>query len=304
MIVGATDRHGSRQTRPRICGGIGLLSIAVASSVLLISGARPAHGASESQLSADAAAIASRLDPRVADTMARIPDLGRRLLALRSYLRAGSSLSTRWSWSEHDIHTFEQSQESRDAQAELDRVVAAFASAFPGYALYVNREVRSLELQIERWNENASVDAASKALLAELTHAHGPRRRSDRPKWLQRRLVEWTLAVPVTLAAPGLSAHGQSRAFDFQIERDGQLVAGTEAARAAQEWDAAGWTTRLRCIVRSTSSRLDGPLAAPHEPWHYVYEPDVQPPVAENVPPPSENAQPLLEPGCAKAPPP
>ena len=279
MAAVARLSHHGRRTKHGICGGTAALSIAIAASVLLISGAPAAQGASESRLSADAAALAARLDPRVPDAIARIPDLGRRLLALRSYLRAGSSLPKRWSWTEAEISEFEQSQEILDAHAELDRVVAAFASAYPGYTLYVNRQVRSLELQIERWNENASVETASKALLADLNHARAPRRAKERVDWLQRTLAESTLAAPVTLAAPGLSAHGQARAFDFQIERDGQIVAGTEAARAAEEWDAAGWTTRLRCVVRQVSAYLNGPLEAPHEPWHYTYVPDSPPPV-------------------------
>ena len=172
-----------------------------------------------------------RISIRESDTLARIPDLGRRLLALRSYLRAGSTLPARWSWSEQEIRDFEQSQEFCDAQAEVDRVVAAFAAAFPGYTLYVNREVRSLDVQIERWNSNASVDAASRTLLDDLRRASAQRAPGKGADWLQDSLTSWTLAVPVTLAAPGLSAHGQSRAFDFQVERDGTIVAGTEAGR-------------------------------------------------------------------------
>ena len=247
--------------------------------MLLIAGvSSPAGAVDEARLRADAVTVAARLDPRVAGTLARIPDLGARLLALRSYLRAGSTLPQRWSWTEQEIRDFEQSQEYCDAHVELDRVVAAFASAHPGYTLYVNRQVRSLDLQIERWNDNASVDAASEALLNELKQARAPRRRTESPDWLQRTLAGWTLAVPVTLAAPGLSAHGQARAFDFQIERDGVLVAGTETARAAEEWDTPGWTERLQDVVRTVSSRLHGPLEAPHEPWHYVYVPDSRPP--------------------------
>jgi hypothetical protein len=245
-----------------------------ATVLLIAAAAAPAGAVDDARLRADAVTVAGRLDPRVAGTIARIPDLGARLLALRSYVRAGSTLPGRWSWTEEEIREFEQSQEFRDAHAELDRVVAAFAQAYPGYTLYVNRQVRSLDLQIERWNENASVEAASKALLAELKQARVPRRRKESPDWLQRTLAEWTLAVPVTLAAPGLSAHGQARAFDFQLERDGQLVAGTETARAAQDWDAPGWTQRLQGVVRTVGSRLQGPLEQPHEPWHYVYIPD------------------------------
>jgi hypothetical protein len=131
-------------------------------------------------------------DPRVAGTLPRIPDLGRRLLALRSYLRAGPTLPERWSWSEREICEFERTPEFRDAQAELDRVTAAFATAFPGYTLYVNREVRSLDVQIERWNENASVDAAAQALLTELRQASAHRQSGTSADWLRNALAGWT----------------------------------------------------------------------------------------------------------------
>jgi hypothetical protein len=258
------------------------VSIAGAVLALLVAGADTGGGLDDTGLADDAAAIATHLDPRVRDTLARIPDLGRRLLALRSYLRAGSTLPARWSWSEQEIREFEQSQESCDAQAEVDRVVAAFAAAFPGHTLYVNRQVRSLDLQIERWNTNASVDAASRTLLDDLRRASMRRSPGKGADWLQDSLTGWTLAVPVTLAAPGLSAHGQSRAFDFQVERDGTIVAGTEAEHATRDWDAAGWTERLKQIVARSSTRLRGPLETPREPWHYYYETGVSAP-AESV---------------------
>ena len=154
----------------------------------------------------------------------------------------------------------------------------AFAAAFAGYTLYVNREVRSLDVQIERWNSNASVDAASRTLLDDLRVASAQRARAKRADWLRDSLTSWTLAVPVTLAAPGLSAHGQSRAFDFQVERDGAIVAGTEAEHATRDWDAAGWTERLKQVVARASTRLRGPLETPREPWHYYYDAGVSAP--------------------------
>jgi len=254
-----------------MCGRMARVSIACAAFVLLVAGTATGRGIDDHGLAQDAAAIATLLDPRVAEALQHIPDLGKRLLALRSYLRAGSTLPARWSWSDQQICDYEQSQEFRDVQVELDRVVAAFAEAYPGYTLYVNRQIRSLDVQIERWNSNTSVDAASQALLADLRQASADRPPASGTDWLRHELAEWTLAVPVTLAAPGLSAHGQSRAFDFQVERDGTLVAGTEAEHAAQDWDAPGWTRRLNEVVTRTSARLRGPLEAPREPWHYVY---------------------------------
>jgi hypothetical protein len=255
--------------------------------VLLAAGTAIGDGANDHGLGADATVIASQLDPRVRNTLERLPDLGRRLLALRSYLRAGSTLPERWSWSEQEIRDFEQSQEFRDAQAELDRIVTAFSAAFPGYTLYVNRDVRSLEVQIERWNSNASVETASQTLLTDLRKEYAQQSPGKSADWLQGALADWTLAVPVTLAAPGLSAHGQSRAFDFQVERDGTIVAGTESEHAARDWDAAGWTERLKEIVARASTRLRGPLETPREPWHYYYDAGVANP-AERVHKPCE----------------
>ena len=211
--------------------------------------------------------------------MARIPDLGRRLLALRSYLRAGSTLPERWSWSEQEIREFEQSQEFCDAQAEVDRVVAAFAAAYPGYTLVrqsggpqPRRPDRALEQQrVGR----CSFAGRCSTICVRASAQRAPGKGAD---WLQDSLTSWTLAVPVTLAAPGLSAHGQSRAFDFQVERDGTIVAGTEAEHATRDWDAAGWTERLKQIVARASTRLRGPLETPREPWHYYYDAGVSAP--------------------------
>jgi hypothetical protein len=254
-----------------MCGPAAQVSIACAAFLLLVADPAVGRNASDSELAEDAATIARHFDPRVAGTLPRIPDLGRRLLALRSYLRAGPTLPERWSWSEREICEFERTPEFRDAQAELDRVTAAFATAFPGYTLYVNREVRSLDVQIERWNNNASVDAAAQALLTELRQASAHWQSGTRADSLRNALAGWTLAVPVTLAAPGLSAHGQSRAFDFQVERDGVIVAGTDAEHTTRDWDTPGWTQRLKTLIARTSTSLHGPLESPREPWHYVY---------------------------------
>ena len=50
------------------------------------------------------AQLAARQDPRVAEALARIDGTGRRLLALRSYLRSRDHLAERWSWTQEQIH--------------------------------------------------------------------------------------------------------------------------------------------------------------------------------------------------------
>ena len=41
--------------------------------------------------------------------------------------------------------------------------------------------------------------------------------------------------------------------------------------RLYQRWEAAGWTQKLRTAVSSAGNRFAGPLASPHEPWHYAW---------------------------------
>ena len=43
-----------------------------------------------------------------------------------------------------------------------------------------------------------------------------------------------------TIAAPGLSLHGQMRAIDFQVHQGGRVVAGPNTATIATDWTAAG----------------------------------------------------------------
>jgi len=93
------------------------------------------------------------------------------------------------------------------------------------------------------------------------------------PDQLRAALKQWNPDVPVALAAPGLSPHGQGRAFDFQVERDGQVIAGAAMASATRQWDAAGWTQKLHAAVIKAGPHFAGPLDSPYEPWHYSYAP-------------------------------
>ncbi len=221
-------------------------------------------------------AIAAEQDPRVVSALARIEGTDRRLLALRNYLRAGNGLAERWSWTAAQIAAFAQSPENRAIQAEINKVRQAFVAANPGYQLWVNPEVRSLDTQLSTWNRNDSVARAAAGLLS----AFSKWRRSAvvmampppaRQRAATKFLREFVPSPTPTLAAPGLSPHGQMRAIDFHIKKGDRTVAGPRSASIASDWDGAGWAKKLETAVRAGSTRFTGPLEIPREPWHYTY---------------------------------
>ena len=128
----------------------------IAALLISLTAVGPAWAAPAS-LQSYVASISERFDPRVAQTLAQVDGTGRQLLALRSYLRSASHLAERWSWTEEEIEAFEGSPEQRDLKQEIDRVRTEFVAANPGYDLYVNSPVRSLDVQVEHRNSNASV---------------------------------------------------------------------------------------------------------------------------------------------------
>jgi hypothetical protein len=269
----------------------GVLGVVVAVAVAVSCIGRPAHAEAEaaSTVAAFVDAIAATQDPRVASALALIDGTGRRLLALRSYARARAHLAARWSWTAEQIAEYQNSPEHQELQAEVDRVRQSFAQANPGFELWVNPQVRSLDIQIEHWNTNDSVSEAAANLLAateELiaTTSFRNLQSDEARRQVEAYLTRFVPAPTPTIAAPGLSPHGQMRAIDFQVHKAGQVVAGPSTSTIAADWDAAGWTARLEEAVRSGSHRFVGPLATPREPWHYTYTPEA---VAEQPVPPA-----------------
>jgi hypothetical protein len=226
------------------------------------------------QLQEYLAAIDARLPMPARDAMARIDAAPRRLLAARAYLRAGKNLSSRWSWSAAEIDAYEKSEEYGDLLRAIAAVQARFEARNPGYSLYVNTRTRSLDLQLERWNENPSVGTTARdlerAALRELKLGNYPREPGAE---FVARFVEflrsWRPPRAAPLAAPGLSLHGRSRAVDFQVTKDDRVIAPTETAKVATVWERDGWAAKLAAAVRGSS--FVGPLQAPNEPWHYEY---------------------------------
>jgi hypothetical protein len=235
--------------------------------------AQGASRASEAQLQDWVDKSSVGLDSRAAEALSQIVGADRRLLAVRAYLRAGDTLPQRWSWSAQRLADYASTPEGRAANADIDAVAAAFAAANPGFALEVNRQPRSLELQLAHWNENASVKAVAASLVESLEKRFVGSTRIPTADELRAALTAWTPAVAATLAAPGLSAHGQGRAFDFQVVHEGRVTAGLDAAAAHRQWDAAGWTQKLHRAMDAAHGRFIGPLQSPYEPWHYSYIP-------------------------------
>jgi hypothetical protein len=109
--------------------------------------------------------VLSELAPPPSDqALAQIPELGRKLLALRSYVRYGDRIKTRWSWTDEQIAAFKASEAHTVLRAEIAAVNEHFKAANPGYEIYVHGTVRSLDSQISKWNSNKSVGAAAPVL--------------------------------------------------------------------------------------------------------------------------------------------
>jgi hypothetical protein len=142
----------------------------------------------------------------------------------------------------------------------------------------VNPQLRSLDTQVESWNTTESVAAAADNIQRDAAgFVASPEFRSLDPAGASlafRELLAAHVPEPTpTLAAPGLSPHGQMRAIDFHVQKGGQVVAGPTAATVASDWDAAGWTAQLQAAVRAGGAQFTGPLQVPREPWHYTYVP-------------------------------
>lgn len=225
------------------------------------------------------AALAAELDPRAASALASIDGTGPRLLATRAYLRASSQLDGRWSWSAAEAVAFEASPGKRDLDAAIARVRCRFEADNPGHTLWVNPEFRSLDVQLERWNENETIARAGENLLSSVRRAltgsgSHPAGSTANVSLLRTVLLEHQPSPMPTLAAPGLSPHGRMRAIDFQVESSGRIVAGTDSASIAADWITAGWKARLRAAISAADAGFQGPLASPDEPWHYEFRPE------------------------------
>lgn len=244
---------------------IGLGMALTVAAMLLLAPARAGEQASPVE------ALQEELPDEVRPALDRMNGDGRRLLALRSYLRGARSLEARWSWTEAQIEDYFASDASRMALDAVDQVVAAFERQNPGFSLHVNTRVRSLDEQIEKWNRNASVAAGAAELGAAVQLWCEAHPRAD-AAGLRAFLRGWKPLAAVMIAAPGLSPHGRARAFDFQIVEDGSIIAAADTRIIDSVWAKNGWTEKLKSAVKASGAPFEGPLEKPYEPWHYEYQ--------------------------------
>ena len=65
------------------------------------------------------AVLAKLVPPPADEVLTHIPDPGRKLLALRSYIRYGAKIADRWGWTKEEIKAFEGSPEQKALLAEV-----------------------------------------------------------------------------------------------------------------------------------------------------------------------------------------
>ncbi len=244
--------------------------------MLLLSAA--GRAGADDLVAAHLAALRDSLDARAAAALDRIASLGPQLLAARAYLRSAARLSERWSWTQEQIDAYQGSPAQAALEAEISRVREIFEAANPGFTLFVNPQVRSLDIQLQHWNENRSVADAGSHLLDALRGVVGaegfpaPGSKDALTRFSEALRAHTPQPTPA-LAAPGLSPHGQMHAVDFQVWQGALTVAGPSTAQVQAVWLGQGWRDRLESAIRQASDKFRGPLESPDEPWHYDYHP-------------------------------
>ena len=150
-----------------------------------------------------------KLAPPPSDqALKQIPDPGRKLLALRSYVRYGAKIADRWSWTEEQIKAFQGSPEQQALLADIAAVNEHFKAANPGYEIYVHGTVRSLDDQLASWNKNESVGRGAEEILAAYKTAFGEDGLEPEKidvKKLDAWLRGFMPSKRANLAAPGLT---------------------------------------------------------------------------------------------------
>lgn len=232
------------------------------------------------------AAIDRKLDSRAVEALDKIVGADRQLLAARSYLRNAGRLADNWSWTEQQIEYYQGSTAQQALDAAIEGVRLEFESRNPEYTLFVNSQVRSIDKQIEKWNSSRSVADAGAELLSATTNflASGAVPEASTPAGgdsFAEFLLLYAPTREASIAAPGLSLHGQMRAVDFLVKRDATIVAGPDTATIEEVWLNDGWRNKLAVAVVASGAKFTGPLEKPDEPWHYTFHGSLELPVRQ-----------------------
>jgi hypothetical protein len=202
---------------------------------------------------------------------AGVDDQPRRLLALRRYLRmGGKKVVAQWTWTPEEAVEKMKSARAQELMKLAEAVQIRFAEQNPGYTLALS-PLRSLERQVAKWHENASVREAGTKLYADML------KELEKPSYAStpdaqgyatfRNKLHFAKVQPEpTSAAPGTSDHGQFAAVDFVVQKGAQSIATTSSAQIAPIWKKLGWEEKL---IKAVNKTLKGPLAHPYEPWHW-----------------------------------
>jgi hypothetical protein len=218
------------------------------------------------------------------------------------------TIEQNWVWSKEQSRKYQQTAEFAEARHEIERINTNFQvlntsfNRAQAYYVRANTDPRPWEEQLGNWLKSAGtahaggawvLDQASQnlnnVLLQEIVQPAS--RESNEPRYsdapgdhasLQhfKRFLGSSRTRPspsLTWATPGLSQHGQAKAFDFVVhDGAGKEVVGTHSSQK-QKWKHERWSEQLSTAVKMSSGRFSGPLQSPDEPWHYIYTPNSSP---------------------------
>jgi len=183
--------------------------------------------------------IEKELETRIQGALNGMPLMDRRVLAIRGYLRfptmGRGTIEANWAWSNDDMEEFKKTNEFTKMKEAVADVKATFSASNSGYTLGVDPDkIRSLESQVTLWNQNPTVQRLGQELKTKLLKALETL--PDTPdetslKSFKKTLTETGLSASPSNATPGLSQHGQAKAFDFVVFKGSEVVAGTRRRR-------------------------------------------------------------------------
>ena len=177
-------------------------------------------------------------------TLDRIPDFSRKILAANVYFRRADELGKAWSRTSKEVTGYKKTDEYARMFVEIEKVKQEFAERNSGYYLKVNIGTRSLETRIQKWNSLRSVGRTAREFIDSCRQEFSDSVYKVMPDSIEverfrafLRRYEFDKDRVPTVATPGLSKHGQLRAFDFKVMKGRRMIAGANSASIPTKWD-------------------------------------------------------------------